>query len=168
MDYTDVLIQIRRIVRAVNLESKRIEREHGISIPQFLCLKFLYKQNNYAANHRLIKDYLQLNASTVTGIVHRLEKKKLVAKLPSAEDKRQTMIAITTQGAELLEKVPDPLHERLKIKLKELSPDELKGLRDAFNTIADFLNIDEVDAAPIITGNIPIHDKKNDAPSGEE
>jgi len=162
MDYTDILIKIRRIVRAVNLESKRIEKEHGISIPQFLCLKFLYKQNNYAANHKQIKDYLQLNASTVTGIVNRLEKKKLVAKLPSAEDKRQTIIAITTQGVDLLKKAPDPLHERLKIKLQELSKEELKALCTAFDTITDFLNIETVDAAPIITASIPTSEKKDE------
>jgi DNA-binding MarR family transcriptional regulator len=163
MNYTDILIKIRRIVRAVNLESKRIEKEHGISIPQFLCLKFLYEQNDYAAIHNQIKDYLQLNASTVTGIVSRLEKKKFVAKLPSATDKRQTIIAITTQGVDLLKKAPDPLHEQLKIKLKDLSGEELEALSNAFDTIADFLNIETVDAAPIITANITTSEKKDES-----
>ena len=39
--YADLMISIRKIVRAVNLESKRIEKNHGLSIPQLLTLKFL-------------------------------------------------------------------------------------------------------------------------------
>jgi len=156
MDYSDILIQIRRIVRTVNLESKRIEKEHGISIPQFLCLKFLYEQNNFNASHRAIKDHLKLNASTVTGIINRLEKKGYVAKIPSATDQRLTIISITAVGADLINSIPDPLHEQLTVKLKELSQEEIERLLNAFDVIADFLDINGSDAAPIVTGDTPI------------
>ena len=33
--YADLMISIRKIVRAVNLESKRIEKNYGLSIPQY-------------------------------------------------------------------------------------------------------------------------------------
>ena len=35
------MISIRKIVRAVNLESKIIEKYFGLSIPELLTLKFL-------------------------------------------------------------------------------------------------------------------------------
>lgn len=35
------MISIRKIVRAVNLESKIIEKDFGLSIPELLTLKFL-------------------------------------------------------------------------------------------------------------------------------
>jgi len=40
-NYTELMISIRKIVRAVNLESKIIEKDFGLSIPQLLTLKFL-------------------------------------------------------------------------------------------------------------------------------
>jgi len=40
-NYTGLMISIRKIVRAVNLESKIIEKDFGLSIPQLLTLKFL-------------------------------------------------------------------------------------------------------------------------------
>ena len=40
-NYTELMISIRKIVRAVNLESKIIEKYFGLSIPELLTLKFL-------------------------------------------------------------------------------------------------------------------------------
>lgn len=88
MKYTDILIRLRQIIRSVNLESKRIEKEYGISIPQLLCFHFLNEKENFQASHKEIKDFLKLNASTVTGIINRLEKKGFVARVPKKGDKR--------------------------------------------------------------------------------
>ena len=100
MNYAEILINIRKISRSVNLESKRLEKEYGISIPQLLALNYLREQNNFLASHKSIKDFLKLNASTVTGIITRLEKKGLVAKLPRLQDKRVSLITLTAKGAE--------------------------------------------------------------------
>jgi hypothetical protein len=40
-NYTQLMISIRKMVRAVNLESKIIEKYFGLSIPELLTLKFL-------------------------------------------------------------------------------------------------------------------------------
>ena len=156
MRYTEILVRIRQIIRSVNLESKRIEKEYGISIPQLLCLNFLNEKENFQASHKEIKDFLQLNASTVTGIIHRLEKKGLVARLPKRKDKRVGYITITAKGGKLLDKTPEPLHEQLSQKLKKLSAEELQALQKAFDTIIDFLNIEDMDAPPILTASMEI------------
>ena len=158
MNYTEILISIRQIVRSVNLESKRLQKEYGISIPQLLCLSYLNQRENYQASHKEIKDFLQLNASTVTGIISRLEKNGLVARLPKQHDKRVGLIIITAKGADLIKKTPEPLHEQLSIKLKQLSPEKLKKLQESFDIITDFLDIEQVDASPIITAGTDIRD----------
>lgn len=156
MNYTDILVNIRKIIRSVNLESKRIEKEYGISIPQLLCLQYLSQQANYQAAPKAIKDYLQLNASTVTGILVRLEKKGLVAKLPKSKDKRVSPVVLTAQGAELIDRTPEPMHDQLKSKLNQLSPEAILQLQQAFDTIINFLEIEHLDAAPIITSGADI------------
>jgi DNA-binding MarR family transcriptional regulator len=162
MDSSEILSNIRKIVRAINLESKRIEKEYGISIPQLLCLKFLNEQNSFQATHKELKDYLQLNASTVTGLINRLEKKGLVAKLPSGGDKRRIPVTITAKGAEMLENIPDPLHEQTSNSLKELDPGKREELEKAFRLIIEFLGIEDIDAAPIITAEADFSDKEGD------
>jgi DNA-binding MarR family transcriptional regulator len=156
MNYTDILVNIRKIIRSVNLESKRIEKEYGISIPQLLCLQYLSKQSNYQATPKAIKDYLQLNASTVTGIIARLEKKGLLAKLPKTQDRRVSPVILTANGADLIERTPEPMHDQLKSKLNQLSATDLENLQEAFHTIIQFLDIKHVDAAPIITSGTDI------------
>ena len=156
MNYTDVLTGLRKIIRSVNLESKRIEKEYGISIPQLLCLNFLNNQHNFQASQTEIKDFLSLNASTVTGIINRLEKKGLIAKLPKREDKRVSYISITAKGADLIQNTPELLHERLTQKLKSISPSSLGELQQAFKIIADFLDVENLDASPIITAEVSI------------
>ena len=157
MKYTEILVQLRQIIRSVNLESKRIEKEYGISIPQLLCLNFLNEKESFQASHSEIKYFLKLNASSVTSIISRLEKKGYVARLPKRKDKRVGLISITAKGGELLENTPEPLHEQLSNKLKKLSSEDLSKLNQAFETIIDFLNIEEENIAPIITAepNIP-------------
>ena len=160
MKYIEVLTSIRQIIRSVNLESKRIQKEYGISIPQLLCLNYLSSQGNYQASHTDIKNFLQLNASTVTGIISRLEKKGLVARLPKQQDRRIGLIVITAQGANLLENIPEPLHEQLTTKLKQLPPEKLQKLQESFDVITDFLKIDHLDASPIITAGTDIQNQE--------
>ena len=152
MDYTGILIKIRKIVRSINLESKKIQKEYGISIPQILCLNYLHQCENFQSTHNLIKEYLNLNSSTVTGIVNRLEKKGLIARLPKFGDKRVTNIALTSAGDRLLEQLPPLLHERLSNKLEKHSSEQIAEIDNALNLLIQLFEIEELDASPMITG----------------
>jgi len=147
----EILSDLRRIIRSVNLEAKRVEREFGVSIPQYLCLQHLNEQPEFTASMKEIKDVLQLNASTATGIVQRLERGGYVAKLPKRDDKRKSLIVLTERGAEVVKRNPQILHERLLERLQELGPKEYANLRSAFRVIIEFLEIERIDAAPIVT-----------------
>ncbi|MEH0155789.1 MarR family transcriptional regulator [Limibacter armeniacum] len=151
MDYTDILIDIRKIVRSINLESKRIEKQYGISIPQLLCLDYLKNKEDFQASNGELKNFLKLNASTITGLISRLEKKGLIAKLPKKADKRVSYITITAYGVKLLESIPPLMHERLTQKLQTMPEDELNQMQKSFKQIVKIMDIEDVDAAPIIT-----------------
>jgi DNA-binding MarR family transcriptional regulator len=140
MEYTEVLTLIRKVARAVNLESKRIEKIYGISIPQLLCLKFLSGRPQFQASQKEIKDYLSLNASTVTGIIARLERKGLIAKLPRRDDRRLSHIVLTARGAQLIQTNPLLVHEQLAEGLKKMPPEELAKLKSAFANIAALID----------------------------
>jgi len=151
MDTTEVLIKIRKIVRSINLESKKIQKEYGVSIPQVLCLNFLHTSANFQSTQNEIRKFLNLNSSTVSGIINRLEKKGYIARLPKAVDKRVVNIALTSAGGQLLEKIPALLHEQLSEKLQKLSQDTLDQVEESLNVLVNLLDIQEVDASPMIT-----------------
>jgi DNA-binding MarR family transcriptional regulator len=151
LKYIEILIKLRKIIRSINLESKKIEKELGISIPQLLVLQYLSDQNDYRAFAKDIKEYINLNASTVSGIISRLESKSLVAKLPKSNDKRATYIILTAKGADLLYKYPPTLQEKLSKRLKKLTPEQIEELDRNIELLTLIMDVEGMDAAPLLT-----------------
>ncbi|WP_319268837.1 MarR family transcriptional regulator [uncultured Draconibacterium sp.] len=151
METRDILIKIRKIVRSVDIESKKIQKEHGVSIPQVLCLNFLRESDNYQTTQGELRKFLNLNPSTVSGIINRLEKKGYLARLPKTGDKRVVNIALTSAGDKLLSTMPSLLHEQLSEKLLQLSDEEFEVVEAGLNTLVKILDIEKVEASPLIT-----------------
>ena len=151
METRDILIKIRKIVRSVDIESKKIQKEHGVSIPQVLCLNFLRESDTYQTTQGELRKFLNLNASTVSGIINRLEKKGYLARLPKSGDKRVVNIALTSAGDKLLSAMPSLLHEQLSEKLLQLSDEEFEIVEAGLNTLVKILDIEKVEASPFIT-----------------
>ncbi|NQW37218.1 MAG: MarR family transcriptional regulator [Flavobacteriales bacterium] len=151
MTFIEILIKLRRIVRSINLESKRVDKELGVSIPQLLCLQFLAEQDEFRTNASKLKAFLNLNASTITGIISRLEKKNLVVKLPKTIDKRITLISLTAKGMELIQNAPITFQQKLSEKLQALPPEKIKTIMEGIDLLTELMEFDEIDASPIIT-----------------
>mgnify|MGYP006268840801 CR=1 FL=1 len=145
MTYIQILVKLRKVLRAINLESKKIQKKHGISIPQLLCLQFLADSPDYTSSATKIKDFLMLNASTVSGIISRLESKGLIARLPNRLDKRGTLITLTAKGAVLLQHTPDTLQAKLSRRLTDLSPKEAQNLNDTIDLLVEIMGANDVD-----------------------
>lgn len=151
MNNTEILIKIRKIVRSINLESKKIQKEYGVSIPQVLCLNLLNNSENYQTTQGEIRKFLHLNSSTTSGIINRLENKGLVARLPKSGDKRVVTIALTSKGEKLLNQIPSLLHEQLSKKLQKLDDKTLINVENSLELLVNLLEIGELDASPMLT-----------------
>ncbi|HCM76837.1 MAG TPA: MarR family transcriptional regulator [Cytophagales bacterium] len=164
METLDILVDIRKIVRSINLESKRVQKEFGISIPQLLCLGHIERAEGKATTHGELMKLLSLNSSTVTGIINRLEKRECVKRLPKSGDKRITYIGITPKGSEVVMKSPDILHDQLVAKIKGLPPATQQKIKESLTIIVQAMEIEDMEAAPLIALNEPIEPLK---PSSE-
>jgi DNA-binding MarR family transcriptional regulator len=156
MEYTDILINIRKILRSLNLESKKIQKEYGVSIPQLMCLDYLGNKTNYRSTQGSIARYLNLNSSTMSGIIDRLELKGFVARLPNPDDKRTVYISLTSKGSRLLDNSPQLLHHQLSKRLEKLPENKIREINEALVILVQSLNIEEIQASPIITLEDPI------------
>ncbi|WP_421917849.1 MarR family winged helix-turn-helix transcriptional regulator [Marinifilum sp.] len=161
MDYKNIIIKIRRIVRSINLESKKIQKDYGVSIPQILCLEYLKGSPNYQETQKSIRAHLNLNSSTVTGIISRLEKKGFLARLPKTGDRRTTVIALTSLGDQLLKNTPDLLQQRLAIKLKKIADSDLEKIEETLEILVNMLEIEELEASPVLTAEDIIKEELN-------
>jgi len=151
MDYLEVLIKLRKIIRSINLESKRIEKNYSLSIPQLLALQYLQEQEQYQSTASQMKSFLKLNASTISGIISRLEHKNLVAKIPNAQDRRKTQIALTERGMRILKNAPTTLFEKLSTELSNLSVGQIENLQKNIDFLVRAMDAEDIDAAPILT-----------------
>ncbi len=156
MDYTEIIIKIRKIIRSLNIESRNIQSEFGISIPQFLVLRFLSEQEDFKSNHANISQNLELNKSTISGILSRLEKKNYIARLPKAGDKRVTLVSLTSVGYKIVQNSPTLLHDHLSLKLKQLPEKDLKGINYSLDLLLKCFDIEDLHASPMLTLEDPI------------
>lgn len=151
MSHTRVLIDIRRIVRAINLESKRIQKISGVSIPQLLSLQYIAEQSNRTLSQKSLREHLNLNSSTVTGIVQRLERKGLIERLPRTEDRRLQFLKLTKKGDRLLKNSPELLQDLLERKMHECSPEVQERIRGGLSELVNLLGLENADAGSILT-----------------
>jgi DNA-binding MarR family transcriptional regulator len=156
MDSLNILVSIRKIVRSLNLESKSIQKEYGLSITQLLCLGHLESSLNYQCTHQELMQLLSLNSSTVTGIINRLEKRGYVVRLPKTGDRRVTYITLTAAGLKLLQETPNILHERLASRIDGLPKEDKEMIKKALEIITSAMEIKQIDASPLLTSDEPI------------
>lgn len=151
MEYMDILVQMRKIIRSINLESKRIEKELGISIPQLLVLQILSACPDYKASSKFIKEKINLNASTVSGIIYRLELKGLVARLPNLQDKRVQFITLTAKAAEMLKNSPQSLQQKISDNLSRLSKTQQAELMKNIELLVDVMDARHIEASDLVS-----------------
>ncbi|UII19224.1 MarR family winged helix-turn-helix transcriptional regulator [Fulvivirga ligni] len=150
MDSSNIIINIRKLVRHVNLESKKIQKNYGISIPQLLTLKYLQDKVDFKATHGEISRYLNLNNSTVTGIVNRLALKGLIAKEQDQRDKRVVYAVLTPGAHQIIKDSPQLMHDELSEKLSHLTPEKISQIEQAFQLVIEVMGIQNLEANPML------------------
>ncbi len=143
-----VLTAIRRIIRAGDLFSKRLAGQHGITVPQLLCLSQVVGSGGMSIKELAAKVYL--SPSTVVGIIDRLETRNMVERHRSKPDKRLVKVIATEEGKNLIDRSPPALHEDLVAGFRDLSGDDQKRIADAIEQLVSVMEIEQVDAAPIL------------------
>jgi len=81
----------------------------------------------------------QVRPPTMTDIVVRLEETGLVVRATDASDRRVTRVSATRHGRRLIERIRSRKTAYLASRLRDLSPDERRALRDAVPILARLL-----------------------------
>ena len=82
----DVLITIRKIIRATDLYSRQLSKKSGLTAPQLLVLQAIQEMGAVAISR--LSTHVSLSQATVTSILDRLEGRGLVSRHRSTMDKR--------------------------------------------------------------------------------
>lgn len=156
-----VLRSLRRIIRAVDLYSKRLKSEYQLTSPQLLCLLAISERGHLTATEIAHKVFV--SASTVVGIVDRLERRKLVKRKRDTKDRRIVNIALTELGKRLCENAPSPLQDNLAQALADLPELEQATIALSLKRIVDLMEAEHLEAAPILeTTHAELRNPDND------
>jgi MarR family transcriptional regulator, organic hydroperoxide resistance regulator len=124
--------------RLVTREYQPFLDELGITYPQYLVMLVLWEKDCQSVNE--ITSKLLLNTNTVTPLLKRMEKLKLVSRTRSEDDERKVQICLTNKGNELklqASEIPFKLSENLTSG--DLSVDELIKLKDQLYKVINYL-----------------------------
>jgi MarR family transcriptional regulator, organic hydroperoxide resistance regulator len=111
----------------------------GLTYPQYLVMLVLWERDGVPVKD--IGERLFLDSGTLTPLLKRMEAAHLLKRTRSAEDERQVLISLTSQGHALREKaraVPQAILAASACSLGELSAmkNQLITLRDRLNAAA--------------------------------
>ena len=147
---SSVLIALRQIMRAVDLHSKKLEKQHNLTSPQLILLNHIVQTDGIPIG--TLARNVSLSNATITGIVDRLEKRGLVERIRSSEDRRQVLIKTTSEGSDTLKNAPSPLQEDFVNKFNFLDTDEQRGILEALEKVAAMMKAERLEVAPVLSG----------------
>ena len=157
-----VLQSLRRIIRAVDLHSRKLSMQHNITGPQLACLLAVNEHGPLTVSS--LAREIHLSPSTIVGIIDRLEQKAMVLRRRSSQDRRVINIEITSKGMVLVSSAPSPLQDTLAKALQGLPEIEQISIVSSLEKIVKLMEAEGIDAAPIlVTGSLvnKLVDKKN-------
>ncbi|MFQ5644693.1 MAG: MarR family winged helix-turn-helix transcriptional regulator [Thiogranum sp.] len=143
-----VIVAIRRLIRAVDLHSRTLVGSHGLTGPQALILKALHNGSLTAGE---LATEVSLSQGTVTDILNRLEQRGLITRIRDTEDRRRVRVEATDAGLALLEQSPPLLQERFAQRFNSLHDWEQTQLLASLQRIAAMMDAEDIDAAPVLS-----------------
>ncbi|CAN2042038.1 MarR family transcriptional regulator [Candidatus Magnetomoraceae bacterium gMMP-15] len=152
-DSNEVLIALRQIIQAIDLHSRSLVRQYGLTGPQLVILQELSNHNELSVGE--LARAISLGQATVTGILTRLEKRKLITKKRSNVDKRRVHIEITEECRQLLKSAPPLLQETFCYQFERLQNWEQNMIISSLQRIVSMMDAKSIEAFPILmTGEI--------------
>lgn len=146
--HDQILIPLKQMTRSIDLYSKKIEKESGLTAPQLIVLKAIARFQFLSGGE--IAREVNLSQATVSSILARLEKKQLISRERSEFDKRKAVISLTQAGYEVLEQAPTLMSQGFIEKFNQLEIWEQNLILSSIQRLAEMMNVTELDVSHYI------------------
>lgn len=147
-DHDDILVALRRITRAIDLQSKRLMKATGLTAPQLVVLHTLRRNGPMAPS--MIAKSVSLSQGTITTILDRLQRAELVERTRNSKDKRILEADLTAKGAAAADNAPELLQSEFLGRFRTLQVWEQNMLIASLQRIAELMDAEDLDASPIL------------------
>jgi DNA-binding MarR family transcriptional regulator len=133
----ELLRAVRQIMQGFDVQSRRLDGESQITLPQLICLMAVVAEEGMTS--RRIAAEIFASASTLVGVLDRLEAKQLVDRIRDPRDRRLIHIVPTEAGRRFIAAAPSPLGLRFDERFAALSEARQRQLVEALRLMADLM-----------------------------
>ena len=146
--HEELFVSIRKIIRAIDIRSRKLSKEAGVTGPQLMILQEMARIKGISAKE--VSTNINLSQATVTNILDRLEAKSFIKRIRSESDRRRVALFLTSDGKEALMNAPQPIEDSFIEKFSALKEWEQFQLLSSVERIAEMMDASEIDAAPVL------------------
>lgn len=132
-----ILFALRKIMQQMDHHSRNLDKQYGITVPQLVCLYEIYEKGVMTLS--VLSKHVHLTASTLVGIIDRLEEKGLIRRTRDTEDRRVIFIEITDNGKQFVSTSPHLLHNRLDEQFKIISEADQILIANSLDLLVEML-----------------------------
>ena len=143
-----VMIALRKIIQALDLNSRQLVKRVGLTGPQLVILQEIAHLGE--VNVGEIAQAVSLRQATVTGILERMEKRGLLTRRRSQHDKRQVMVSITDNGKTVLKAAPPLMQETFVERFYGLQEWEQNMILVSLQRLVSIMDAQAIQAAPFL------------------
>jgi DNA-binding MarR family transcriptional regulator len=141
-----IVIALRRISQAIDVWSRRLWQDYGLTSPQLATLRELLAGKNVSP--MTLAAALHLSQPTVTGILGRLEQRDLIRRARSSTDRRSVVVSVTEEGRRLAAKAPPLLRDQFRHELAKLPHRQQSEILRVLQSVATMMQAPDVANSP--------------------
>ena len=138
----EIIFLIRKLMHGAELYTKELNKKYSITAAQLNCLLALYENGPLPPSQ--IAKHMMVNSSTVTGVIDRLEQKRLVTRQRNSPDRRIINIQLTPDGKKMAKIAPPPIQQRVVDGLQQLNPKELNQIILSLAKLTKMLDLQDL------------------------
>lgn len=154
--HEEVLVSLRRLIRATDMHSKRLSKATGLTSPQLLIMQTIREAVEITAGD--LARQVNLSQATITNILDRIEKRGWVVRQRSEQDKRKVYASLTAEGLSKVHNAPKPLQQNFVSAFDDLKDWEQSMIIASLQRVADLMDAQNIDASPVLdVGDIDRH-----------
>ncbi len=142
-DIAEIMQGLRRIFRAVHEYSHDVQETFGITGPQLWALRAVRSHGPFSLGD--LAGRMCLHPSTVSGVIDRLERKRLVTRERRDADRRVLDLRVTAAGEALLARAPEPAQGQLLHGLSGMRPAEVRAIRESIDHLVQIMEVGDLE-----------------------
>lgn len=142
------LTAMRKILRATELNAKKLMHETGLTPSQLIFMQILDGHEEKTAGH--VAARMGITQATTTALLQKLETSGMIQRRRGEKDRRQVLLSLTDKGRKVLAIAPDGVHAQFHQQFSALKDWEQIMLVASLERVADMLDTADLDAAAVI------------------